>query len=141
MPYCRGTRMPGGKYCANHTLIAAKERKKIKETEALAEKAREHFPHHRCLLMYFIRAGDGPVKIGVTADVEARVATLQTGNACKLSVLAVIPVPPEMEGKLHKALDAHRLIGEWFCWCAEVELLVALARENRVENIKAFAGW
>lgn len=60
-----------------------------------------------------------PVKIGVTANIERRLKSLQTGNPYKLECKALIPCKSkdsayDLELFLHKQLDRHRMQGEWF---------------------------
>lgn len=65
--------------------------------------------------VYVIRAGeDSPIKVGLAKDVQARMATLQTGNPRKLRVLYVLPGDLELEWQLHNRLQGQRLVGEWF---------------------------
>jgi predicted GIY-YIG superfamily endonuclease len=72
------------------------------------------------MFVYFVRAGNrGAVKIGIARNVERRVATLQTGNAFKLNVMAVIPCSSRIEAqsleeRLHKRFAKQRIRGEWF---------------------------
>lgn len=66
--------------------------------------------------IYFIQAGvDGPIKIGVTNNVSARLATHQIGNHEELQVLCAIPSSgPGHERALHKSFARHHIRGEWF---------------------------
>lgn len=64
--------------------------------------------------VYFIQAGNGPVKIGVAAESSKRLAELQTGNAETLRIIATIEGDYAREGKLHARFSDHRLRGEWF---------------------------
>ena len=72
------------------------------------------------MFVYFIRAGNrGAIKIGVAEDVDARVATLQVGNAFKLNVIAMIPCDcreqaQNMEQSIHRFFNRQRIRGEWF---------------------------
>lgn len=62
---------------------------------------------------YFIRLGDdGPIKIGRTFDVDARLPKLQTGAPKPLKVLRIIKGDHERD--LHIKFDALRQHGEWF---------------------------
>lgn len=61
----------------------------------------------------------GPVKIGITANVAARLASVQTGQHRKLHAFAVFGTPNrdiarKMEGHFHCEFAAKRLEGEWF---------------------------
>lgn len=62
-------------------------------------------------------AADGfPVKIGMSSNVEKRVAELSTGCPYRLKVFftAVVDDPRKIERAAHEALEAYRLNGEWF---------------------------
>ena len=66
--------------------------------------------------VYVIGTGLGPVKIGIAADVTARLRKLQTGHPEKLHVLFQAPSPDaaEIEYVSHRLLAGARLSGEWF---------------------------
>jgi hypothetical protein len=63
---------------------------------------------------YVIRRGGegGPVKIGRAADVEKRLASLQTACVEALELIAVLR--NDHEADLHERLAKHRVRGEWF---------------------------
>lgn len=70
--------------------------------------------HHQDEVVYFISDGTA-VKVGTTRrDIESRLRALQTGNPRTLRLLAAIPGGEVVEKRIHTALDAHRLSGEWF---------------------------
>ena len=72
-------------------------------------------------MIYAIQAGEGgPIKIGRASDPSSRMAELQTGNPERLRLIANVCWPPEIEKCLHKFLDHHRLVGEWFRASEEV---------------------
>jgi hypothetical protein len=68
--------------------------------------------------VYVIGAADGPQKIGVASDVEARRAMLQTGNPAGLVVVHhwALPRPAAfaVEGRAHWHLRDRHVRGEWF---------------------------
>lgn len=69
------------------------------------------------MAVYFIRAGtDGPVKIGVAIDPEARRAELQVGNHLDLTIIRVIDGGRAHEAWLHRQFIHARNGGEWFCF-------------------------
>jgi hypothetical protein len=79
--------------------------------------------------VYFIQSNNGPVKIGVAHDVEARAASLQTGNPYPLKVLAVIKQGGRtLERELHKRFAADRLGGEWFQNSISLQEVINAAR-------------
>lgn len=60
-----------------------------------------------------------PVKVGVTRNVVARCATIQTSSAKPLTVFHALGMPSRnaafgLERSFHVNQDAHRLHGEWF---------------------------
>jgi hypothetical protein len=64
--------------------------------------------------VYFVSDG-GAVKIGFTADLEGRIAALQTGCKSRLELLAVIRGGTRSTEKLlHEFFAPYRLHGEWF---------------------------
>lgn len=65
--------------------------------------------------VYFIRADNGLIKIGVAADPKDRLHTLSTMSPVGLSLIAVIPdAGAKGESNLHRKFAAHRSHGEWF---------------------------
>jgi hypothetical protein len=56
----------------------------------------------------------GYVKIGHSANPEARLADLQVGNPLPLRILAVLGGGRELEKLLHDNFATHRVVGEWF---------------------------
>jgi hypothetical protein len=80
--------------------------------------------------VYFIQAGDR-VKIGFAKDVAARLAQLQTGNACRLKLLAVIPNGSHaLERRLHAFFAEHRVRNEWFQFSGNMATLIKSIREG-----------
>jgi len=71
----------------------------------------------------YIVEGNGAVKIGVTGDLQARLAQLQTGSPYPLRLAYSTPVWGDayaVEAEAHAMLDRHRLAGEWFGVPADV---------------------
>jgi len=57
----------------------------------------------------------GPIKIGVSKQVEVRVKELQRGSPFKLVAVRIIgKLPSIVERRLHKQLEKYKLHGEWF---------------------------
>jgi hypothetical protein len=73
-------------------------------------------PTARVRNVYFIQpVGGGLIKIGIAADVAARLALLQTGCPIELRVIGVIPgAKATTETALHHHFAAARVRGEWF---------------------------
>lgn len=65
--------------------------------------------------VYFVEAGEGgAIKIGVTANVQARIKAIQTTNPLEIRLIAAIPGDHRDERRLHKRFKDERLNGEWF---------------------------
>lgn len=65
--------------------------------------------------VYFIQAGDdGPIKIGYTENLPARIKQLQTGQPQRMRVLRSMSGDRALETFLHRKFAAHRMAGEWF---------------------------
>lgn len=71
--------------------------------------------------VYFIGADEGPVKIGVTCNVEQRLQNLQTASPVRLRVLATIAGGSGLERGYHEAWSHYRLHGEWFERSKQIE--------------------
>lgn len=78
--------------------------------------------------VYFVQAGDerGPIKIGVSSDVDARVSSIQTGNHLPCRVLASFEHSNAVlvEKRLHRIFEDLRLEGEWFKFDATIMDLI-----------------
>lgn len=72
---------------------------------------------------YFVGAKDGPVKIGYTRRrIERRLAELKTAfGDPELEVLATRTGGDHRENAYHCQFAEHRLEGEWFTRCPEIE--------------------
>ena len=64
--------------------------------------------------VYFISWDDGPIKIGMAANISRRLAGLQGCCPYKLRVLAFIDGGRGLEAEYHAEFAADRLMGEWF---------------------------
>lgn len=67
-------------------------------------------------MIYFVQdSKTWAIKIGFTdGDPNTRAASLQTGNAAKLVLLATMPGDRSVEAALHRQFADARLAGEWF---------------------------
>ena len=68
--------------------------------------------------VYFIGASNGPVKIGTTVNLPARLKKLQTGSPMRLKVLACVDGGVELEARYHRLFAGLRVNGEWFSGAA-----------------------
>jgi hypothetical protein len=76
-------------------------------------------------LVYFIGSELGQVKIGMARVPERRLRELQTSHPAKLTILATCEGGHEREQGYHRKFAAHRLHGEWFERCPEIEAEIA----------------
>lgn len=67
--------------------------------------------------------GTGMIKIGKSADVDARVRQLQT--ACPVALRVVAVWTGDIERQLHERFSSERRHGEWFALTEEAIALVA----------------
>jgi hypothetical protein len=76
--------------------------------------------------VYFIQAETGgPIKIGISRDVERRRAELQRQERQPLRVLAFMEGTIKDEAAMHQRFATHRLHGEWFSPAPEVLSCIA----------------
>ncbi len=71
------------------------------------------------VFIYAIGRPQGPVKIGVSSNPQARVGQIQTGCPFKVTLLhsAALPNRGEAEAQesiIHGVYEDRRIIGEWF---------------------------
>lgn len=66
--------------------------------------------------VYFVRAGRGPIKIGLSTKLNfrMRLGALQIAHHEPLKVLGLFAGTRALEQKIHRALAKHRVRGEWF---------------------------
>lgn len=82
------------------------------------------------MAVYFIRSPQG-IKVGYSEDVQARLRQLQTGNAARLKLIAVIPrANREVEQEFHRIFAPWRLAGEWFSATGPVLRTVELIKQG-----------
>jgi hypothetical protein len=65
-------------------------------------------------LVYFIRHPSGLIKVGHSAQVDIRLQTLCSVEGTKLELLGTVAGGRKREQRLHKAMAAFRVRGEWF---------------------------
>ena len=79
---------------------------------------------------------DGLVKVGITANLSGRLATIQTGNPRKVDIAFSFGTPSRaiaqtLELAFHEVFAKHRMAGEWF------DMNPVLALQGLVENLTA----
>jgi hypothetical protein len=72
-------------------------------------------------VVYYVGTEDGPVKIGITNNMQHRLAALNNVSPVKLSCLAAFPGWTLEERLVHDRHRAARLNGEWFERTPEIE--------------------
>jgi hypothetical protein len=76
--------------------------------------------------VYFITCREiGYVKIGCAYDPFSRLKTLQTAFPLELKVEALLKGSYKREKELHGLLATHRVRGEWFKICPEIEAIIS----------------
>ena len=93
--------------------------------------------------VYMIRAGgNGPVKIGRTANVESRLRNLQISHWAELSIIRVLSIEvddnikcdPDLERWLHTQFIADKIRNEWFSYNPHM-LLIPVPDASLLENV------
>lgn len=106
----------GYKRISRYASTEEEAREKLEKLRKALKQNPNRFNRDSPLLLYFIQAGEGgPVKIGATRNVEARLRDMQTGNAHDLIVLgAIAGVSSRDEKRVHARFEEHHIRGEWF---------------------------
>lgn len=71
--------------------------------------------------VYFIGGEVGAIKIGYSTYPLNRLAAMHMGSPIPLRILALVRGSKAMERSYHQRFAAHRLHGEWFERCPEIE--------------------
>jgi len=77
-------------------------------------------------VVYFVRRGDGAIKIGLTTNLTQRMDAFN--HVHPVTLLGTMPGHREVERSLHARFAAHRLHGEWFT--ASPDLLAFIAEQQ-----------
>lgn len=107
--------------CWRHQELAIEcfvreDRRQVAEKKRLAEedvKSAGSPLFHKDSVVYFLRRGDGAIKIGFTVNLKSRMADISNG-AGPLEVVATFAGGRQLEKLLHSHFAEHRLHGEWF---------------------------
>jgi len=108
---------------ADHVMRPPRQRQPLPpvvEPEGVEEPAREPACLSSFSDLYFIRSGDGPIKIGVSVDPKKRLKGLQTAHPFKLELLCVVSGAGRKESEYHQRFAEFRLEGEWFSPAPEI---------------------
>lgn len=66
------------------------------------------------LVLYFVQAGEeGPIKIGITANLARRMSALQNGTSATLTIVRLIHGSHALERRLLRIFRPSRIRGEW----------------------------
>lgn len=96
-----------------HTLYERENGVMVVSTKKMASEFSPLPRRPRRSLVYFVQSGSA-VKIGVTEDIDKRLAALQTGTPAPICLLATIPGNKTTESQLHKRFAADHIHYEWF---------------------------
>lgn len=82
----------------------------------------------------YVIEGGGHVKVGVSADPPARLASLQTGSPHRLSMAMAVPISRayEVEAEAHSILAAKSVGGEWFDVSKEMAIAAVFGAADRL---------
>lgn len=83
-------------------------------------------------VVYFIKPEgfDGPVKIGVTVDMAARLRAAACWSPFPLEVIATFEGDASLEHQFHALFEADHLRLEWFAWSPEMASVVAAINDG-----------
>lgn len=79
--------------------------------------------------VYFAEC-NGKIKIGISANVQARMSELRTGSGAPLNLIGAVVGDLELEKALHQRLKKHHLDGEWFSDCDETRAVIQTCINN-----------
>lgn len=87
--------------------------------------------------IYFVQAGlFGPVKIGITNNLERMLEQARRFNPARLRILGIIPDQTAAnEAVIQRRFEHHKIRGEWF-WPAD-DLLAFVERETEPCELQA----
>lgn len=91
-------------------------------------------PERGTIYIMTVEAEDRPVKIGFTDHLGRRQSHMQTGMPFLLRLEAAFFAESAIEGLLHSILSRHRIRGEWFRRCPDVEMLIEHAKRDDVDG-------
>ncbi|WP_293966091.1 GIY-YIG nuclease family protein [Sphingomonas sp.] len=75
--------------------------------------------------VYFLASESGPIKIGYSTKLHARIRALKNSSPVPLTLLASVPGDRADEARWHRKFWRHHLHGEWFA--RNPELLAEIA--------------
>lgn len=89
--------------------------------------------------IYFIRDGEGHIKIGMTEDIKKRMRALAYSTGKELTLYAKIDTPSrfkaaQLEKELHEQFKESNYQGEWFYEKPVIEYLMAVKAAGEEES-------
>lgn len=101
------------------------------ETFSLDERCLALITHWSLIAVYFVASVDHAlIKIGKTADLNRRFASLVNMSPAPLEVAYVVEYDVGLEKRIHQHLEDHRAHGEWFHASAEVVDFIRGVKNN-----------
>lgn len=89
--------------------------------------------------VYFIGDNAGHIKIGKAISPMRRLSDLQCGQARPLTLIATMPGGHAVERRLHRKFKKHRVGGEWFADCPEIQAFIGeRANDNWAPDQQCF---
>jgi hypothetical protein len=119
-------------YKANLRDIPLEEQERERERTVARFKEQLQMEQYSRNFIYFVQTGDGPIKIGITDDLQSRLTSLQTGSPYPLKLLTYISGGMAMEKKLHEMFRKSNIGGEWF---SPSPMLLAYIEELKATKI------
>ncbi len=91
--------------------------------------------------LYFIQqSNDGPIKIGITENIESRLSQLQTSNPYPLVVIHTITLEisklRKFENFFHTLFKDHHISGEWYNPTPFVKKKISQVIQNGVDSLR-----
>ena len=103
----------------------------------LRHRSREHEASVTC---YFVGGEHGPIKIGQTENLQRRLKAIQSHSPIVVSVLASTGGGAFAEMDYHFRFAEHRLHGEWFARCPEIDAEIARLTPNQAAIAAVIGG-
>ena len=93
----------------------------------------QDFAYESASVYFFAFREIGRIKVGVSNNVERRLADLSSEQRCEGEILHVMPGNRKVEMSVHARLSDWQIEGEWFRDCVEVRSIVEAYRRNAAE--------
>ena len=87
--------------------------------------------------IYAIGVPGNAIKFGRTNNPRHRFSSLRTSSPVELIVMGCIEAHENLERKIHDHLERHRMCGEWFRHCDDVQAVADLIAAGNVDALIA----